>query len=487
MSTVKFEHKDFDVLTVLGTGGSATVYKCRDRATGALRAVKVLDASLAHKTEVLLRFEKEAEAMAKLSHAHIVPLHSVSMEGEHRFIVMDFIDGESLLGRMERGPLVGVEAVRIMIPVLDALVAAHNKGLVHRDVKPHNILISRAEHVFVTDFGIARFVGDTDMSITRTGVMMGTWAYMAPEQRADAKGVDHLADIYSAGATLFAAVTGNTPKDLFAAELDPTIYKGVPPKIEAVIRRACAYWTSDRYATAQAMLDDLQVTLTALRSDVGKVKDHARVVFRTDPGSPSPGRPPPPVPAAKEKKEELKPKPAPKAPVKADGIDLSEKDVLIAAGLGLVALVAIFGWMYTKMQPDPIVAAVVVEAPIDRQARKGRIGADEMDKVVPMSSAILHEVPAAVVLEEDFRLVLSIPGDVMYDQVVCWFRPRTSGEWSKTKLRKVGDHYEGSILVSRLFVGGLEYWIEAKPYTRGLPVLSSANPRRPHRVTVIRN
>jgi eukaryotic-like serine/threonine-protein kinase len=477
LTDTSFTHPNYEVIEKLGAGGMATVYRCRDLRSGALRAVKVLDSNLAHKTEVLIRFEKEAAAMDKVSHPNIVPIHDLCLDGDYRFIVMDLIDGESLVDRMERGKLSGQEAVRIMISVLKALEAAHETGIVHRDIKPHNILISRAEHVFVTDFGIARCSDDTDMSITRTGVVMGTWAYMAPEQRADAKGVDHLADIYSAGATLFAAVTGQTPKDLFAAELDPTIYKGVPPAIEAVIRRACAYWTSDRYPTAAAMGADLELTLGMLKADDGREKTYGAVGFRTDPGSLSPGVPPPPLGVAKPKPVVRRPGPAPRAH--------SSRGVLwMAAAAGLV-LMGILGWMYTKTLAP--VEEVQVEVVIPETQRRGRIGTDEMGAVKPISSAIVHEPPTQAEVGEGLHLTVGIPGSTVYDQVLAWYRPIGTVDWSKAKLRKVGDGYEGNVDVTRVFASGLEYWIEAKPYTSGLPVLSSASPRRPHQVKVSTN
>ena len=480
MSEQSFSDERYDVLEPLGSGGIATVYKGRDRATGVLRAIKVLDKNLSHRTEVLKRFENEAATMDRLSHPNIVPLHAVSLEGEQPFIVMDFIDGESLLDRVQGRGLSAKAAAELMLPVLDALQTAHDNGIVHRDIKPHNILISRANHVFVTDFGIARCTDEADTSLTRTGMVMGTWAFMAPEQRADAKGVDHLADIYSVGATLFAAVTGETPKDLFAAELDPSLYKGVPRPLEAIIRRACAYWTTDRYPTAEAMKADLELTISMMAE--GKpIKDHSQVSFRTDPGSLSPGPPPPPVPAATPRAY-----PPPKsAPRKVVARVESGRGVFVGVGLGVVALVGLMGWMVSTTLDRVTEEEEIVVAELPSQKRKGRMGSLEMENVEALKPAIDHDANSTVVLGDDYRVVAEIPGSGMYDSVQAWYRPVGQSEWSRAGLRKVGDGYEGSITTTRLFADGLEYWIEARPYTEGMPTLKVGSEKSPIRVDVV--
>ena len=485
MSEEPFTDERYDVLEPLGSGGMATVYKGRHRASGALRAIKVLDKNLSHRTEVLKRFANEAATMDRLSHPNIVPLHDVSLEGDQPFIVMDFIDGESLLDRVQGRGLDAKQAAKLLVPVLDALQTAHDNGIVHRDIKPHNILISRANEVFVTDFGIARCTDEADTSLTRTGMVMGTWAFMAPEQRADAKGVDHLADIYSVGATLFAAVTGETPKDLFAAELDPSLYKGVPKPLEAVIRRACAYWTTDRYPSAEAMKADLELTISMMGE--GKaIKDHSQVSFRTDPGSHSPGPPPPPIPPTRVRTgapaAHGSPRVVSHAPTSSSG---TGRGVFIALGAAVIVLVGLMGWMVSSTLDSVSDEDAVVVAEIPSQKRKGRMGSAEMERVEALKPAIDHDARASVVLGEDYRVVAEIPGSGMYDRVQAWYRPTGQAEWSRAGLRKVGDGYEGSITTTRLFADGLEYWIEAKPYTEGMPTLKVGSAKQPIRVDVV--
>lgn len=473
MSEPPFTHDRYEVLEPLGAGGMATVYRARDKRTGAVRAIKVLDQALAHRSEVLKRFEMEAATMDRLSHPNIVPLHDVCFEGEHRFIVMDFIDGESLVTRMERERIRPEDAVKLMIPVLDAIQTAHDNGVVHRDIKPHNILISRAGHVFISDFGIARCIDETDMSLTRTGMIMGTWAYMAPEQRADAKGVDLLADIYSLGATLFAAVTSKTPKDLFAAELDHTLYRGVPSPVESVIRKACAYWTSDRYPTALAMKADLEVTLEALRRGEGAGTGFAETEPRI-----SQRRSNQQLPRPTDSPPRRQPRPTPAQ---------TSNSVKGLVAIGAIVLMGLFGWMFSRTFDTAMAEDEVFDVEVPTVTRRGRIGADDMGKVESMKPALSHDVPKALNVGEDLQVQITIPGSKSYDRVLTWYRPQSGGDWMKTRLRKVGEGYAGTIPITRFYMGGIEYWIEAKPYTDNLPRLTSGSARSPHRVPVLAN
>lgn len=464
----------------------ATVYRCRDRMTGAIRAIKIMDEKLAHRTEVLRRFEQEAAAMDKLDHPNIVPLHDVCFEGDERFIVMDFVDGESLNDQISRSPMTPKEALTVMIPVLDALATAHDNGIVHRDIKPHNILVSKTGDVFVSDFGIARCIADTDMSLTRTGVIMGTWAFMAPEQRADSKGVDHLADIYSVGATLFSAVTGQTPKDLFAAELDPTIYEDVPATLEVVIRRACAYWTTDRYRTAKAMKADLEQTLAELNAGhsakpaVKPVRLQQTIDDDVEVVAAGPGPSMPPV--APRQPARI---PAPPSHVASEA--LSSGAGFVVAGLAAVVLIGILAWMgvstmeSAEVAQEVITDAIIVSPGLDRVQE---LEEDEPGSDVP---EIHHTPPTAIILRDSVNLVAEITGSGAYDRVSAWYRPRGMSEWSRTGLRRVGNEYQGTIDISPLFSEGLEYWIEAQGYHDGVPSLAHGTARKPVRVQVAAN
>jgi hypothetical protein len=319
---------------------------------------------------------------------------------------------------------------------------------------------------------------------------------MAPEQRADSKGVDHLADIYSVGATLFSAVTGQTPKDLFAAELDPTIYEGVPVQLGSVIRRACAYWTTDRYRSAMAMKADLEQTLKELIAGPGakpkakpvrlrqtvddgvvavpRVDDGVVAVPRvTSPSAPAP-RPPQPVHAS-----------TPPRRVSAEA--LTSGGGLVVSGLAAVVLIGILAYMGAKtlesaQRDDEFIPEQTAVTP-----RVDPIQEVEVPEAVPDFPMIHHEPPGEIVLRDSFYLVAEITGSGAYDRVSAWYRPRGMSDWSRTGLRRVGDEYQGTIDITPLFSKGLEYWIEAKGYHKGVPPLAHGSAGKPIRVSVASN
>lgn len=262
----------YELFESIGSGGMATVYRAHDRRLGVDRAIKVLAPGYASKPTVRARFEAEARTMAVLDHPNIVRVYDVGSDDETAWIVMELIDGPSLLGRIKQR-VVGVnEALQITESILNALTVAHAHGVVHRDIKPHNVLISKDGTVRITDFGIARSGGNTEDSFTKTGTVMGTWAFMAPEQRVNAKGVDHTADIYGMGATLFAMATGDTPMDLFASDLDPDMLTKVPVDLVPLIRRATRYQREERFPNAQAMLEAVDATRQRTDDSTGTIR-----------------------------------------------------------------------------------------------------------------------------------------------------------------------------------------------------------------------
>src|SRR5213595_699252 len=200
----------------LGRGGMGVVYKARDERLKRQVAIKVLPPELAFREEIRIRFLREAETAARLSHPHIVPIHSVG-EGPDGLVyfVMAYVDGESVAGRLKRrGRLPSEEARRIMLETSDALGAAHALGIIHRDVKPDNILLEGSRgRVVVTDFGIAKALSSTTGSatLTATGVAIGTPHYMSPEQAAGDREIDGRSDIYSLGVVGYQTLAGELP------------------------------------------------------------------------------------------------------------------------------------------------------------------------------------------------------------------------------------------------------------------------------------
>ncbi len=242
----------YTLLEAIGHGGMATVWRARDNRLRVDRAVKVL---LKHPTGAKTRarrLDAEARAMAKLNHRHIVKVHDIGESEEGPFVVMDFLPGGTLDDRLRAdGSVPARHAARWMMQILTALEAAHNAGIVHRDVKPSNVLIDEHGDAQLADFGIALLADDERH--TRTNISMGSVAFMAPEQRIDARSVGPEADVYAAAATLYNLVSGSTPVDLFTAEMESPRWMDVPLPLVPILHRATRHDRLKRYPTANAL------------------------------------------------------------------------------------------------------------------------------------------------------------------------------------------------------------------------------------------
>jgi serine/threonine protein kinase len=207
----------------IGRGGMGIVYKARDRRLKRPVAIKILPPELAFRSDIRTRFLREAETAAQLSHPNIVPIYSVDEREGLVFFVMAFVDGSNLAVRLhERGPYSPDDTRRILREVADALQYAHERGVVHRDIKPDNILINlEDERVLVTDFGIARAAGEGgDARLTATGMAIGTPAYMSPEQSMGEREVDGRSDLYALGVVAYQMLSGDLP---FSATSTPAM------------------------------------------------------------------------------------------------------------------------------------------------------------------------------------------------------------------------------------------------------------------------
>ena len=267
---------NYKLVSRLGAGGMGEVWRTEDTRLGRMVAVKILPPRIASDPEMLARLRREARTAAQLNHPNIATIHSIEEAGGHLFIVMELVDGEPLSAMIARGPLVEAEVYRIARGVADALVEAHAKGIVHRDIKPDNILVS-GSRVKVLDFGIAKRVGGEQLSsdnptafVTQEGMIVGTVHYMSPEQ-AIGKAIDARTDIFSLGVVMYQAATGKQP---FGGETitetitqiirdEPTPPRIVNPAISAglasIIQRCMKKNKDERYATAA----DLAATLAA--------------------------------------------------------------------------------------------------------------------------------------------------------------------------------------------------------------------------------
>jgi len=205
---------DFELITKLGEGGMGAVYKARQVMLDRVVALKVLPPKLARDAEFAQRFMREARATAKLNHPNIVSGIDVGQADGYFYFAMELVEGETLKQRFDRtGPLSEKEAARIGAAIASALAHAHASDLIHRDVKPENILLARDETPKLADLGLAKDALEGDASLTATGMALGTPNYIAPEQAEGSRKIDGRADIYSLGCTLYHVLTGHTPFD----------------------------------------------------------------------------------------------------------------------------------------------------------------------------------------------------------------------------------------------------------------------------------
>ena len=252
----------YRIINQVGRGGMATVYKAYQPSVDRYVAIKVLPSQLAESREFATRFQQEARIIAKLEHPHILPVFDYGESDGVSYFVMRYMEAGTLKERMIEGrPLPMQEIDRLFTQLAEALSYAHSHGVVHRDLKPANVLIDSQGNIFLTDFGIAKLLESASPRLTQTDAIMGTPAYISPEQ-AQGHPVDQRSDIYSLGIILYEMVTGSVP---FTAETPlavlfkhisdplppPSLVKSdIPPVIEQVILKALAKDPRDRFATA---------------------------------------------------------------------------------------------------------------------------------------------------------------------------------------------------------------------------------------------
>ncbi len=280
----------YELEELVGSGGMSTVFRARDSQLGRRVAVKILHEHYSDDPEYVERFRREARAVARLSHPNIVTVIDRGEEDGRQFIVFEHVDGENLKELVLRnGRLPLRRALELGLAVAEGLAFAHEQGLVHRDVKPQNVLLNSEGEVKVTDFGIARSL-DVEHGVTQTGTVMGTGEYLAPEQ-ASGRPVSPATDVYSLGVVLWELLTGDVPfsGENFVAvalrhvhESPPDLRErrpDVPPRLAAAVERALEKDPARRFPSMSALAAELRASLAELDAEPVRAEDEGALTL----------------------------------------------------------------------------------------------------------------------------------------------------------------------------------------------------------------
>lgn len=376
---------EFEIGERLGAGGMGVVFRARQKSLDRPVAIKILNPKLLGDPEFEERFEREAKTMAMLGHPNIVGIHDFGVKGPYHFLVMEFVEGRDLQKMICSGSLDPALAFSIIHQVCDALHHAHQNGIVHRDIKPGNILVDRNGVAKIGDFGLARVVRPTaDVSLTMTNAGMGTPAYMAPEQLAGAKSSDARSDIFALGVVVYEMLTGSTP------------YGNFPPPTSRLPRR--------NPRLDEAILRAMDPDPASRPADPREI---SRLIAESEGTAPAD---------------------------KAVGKAIRQRPVLLVSALVLVLAGA--GWIWSKrgqpiLPPPPEALRVPAEPSLeDLLPKTGLRGTDEFERMRRRGGVLRRwsEMPGMVEIEaasgiDDFVYVESAP-----DIAMSWYAARRNGE-----------------------------------------------------------
>ena len=345
----------YRIVSQIGQGGMATVYKAYHAAMDRYVAVKVLPRQFAESQEFIGRFQQEARTIANLEHPHILPVYDYGESGGITYFVMRFLDTGTLKDRIKAGPVSLSEADRLFTQLAEALGYAHDRGVIHRDMKPSNVLVDARGGVFLTDFGIAKLM-EGAAHFTATGAITGTPAYMSPEQAQGDK-IDLRSDIYSLGIVLYEMITGRVPFEAetplavilkqLQAPLPPpsSLVPDISPEIERVLLKALAKNRDDRYPTCGEFLNAWKLAVSSSET-VRALRPSAEATIAAPPPAPT---------VSRGKPESKKEAAAPAGKKRTRRVPI----IQIIAGAALVPFICVF---------CAIVVPRVVKSPEDRTA-----------------------------------------------------------------------------------------------------------------------
>jgi predicted Ser/Thr protein kinase len=249
-----------EIIELLGMGGMGMVYKARQPRVDRLVALKILPIESSRGPSFAERFQREAKALAKLNHPGIVTFYDFGQTSEYYYFIMEYVDGMNLRQLLKAKTLEPRQALELVTQICTALQYAHDEGVVHRDIKPENILLNKKGQVKIADFGLAKLLGaEPDTALTMSQAAMGTLNYMAPEQRQNAQGVDHRADIYSLGVVFYEMLTGEVPMGRFEP---PSKRVQVDVRLDEVVLRALEREPARRYQQASEVKSNVE-TITS--------------------------------------------------------------------------------------------------------------------------------------------------------------------------------------------------------------------------------
>jgi tRNA A-37 threonylcarbamoyl transferase component Bud32/tetratricopeptide (TPR) repeat protein len=466
----------YRITAQLGSGGMATVYKAYHASLDRYVAIKVMHAAFREDRSFLSRFQREARIVAKLEHLHIVPVYDFSEHEGQPYLVMRFIEGETLKARLQTGQLTIPQAMDILRPVCQALAYAHDQGVLHRDIKPSNIMLTAQGGVFLTDFGLARIAqaGESTMS---QDTMLGTPQYISPEQAQGNANLDARTDIYSLGVVMYELLVGRVPfqADTPYAIIHDHIYSplpmprclnpALPDSFERVLLKALAKERDDRYTA----VDEL---LAALERAVSEVASASTLQVKPppceEPASPPPLPPvvaPQPFPAARVAAPAAARVAAPAAAqtVVASSTPPAKKSnrtgwivvgVIVLALLCVGGLAIANGIRQRAAQAGAARGGGQAEAHLERARQLRDTG--KVDQAVAEYQNVVKADPniiEAYAEPAEMLLARSQPGD-----------PLRAAEWCEQGLKVMNDN-------ERLRTVAAQGWLVAKAYERAMPHL----------------